>query len=103
METHLQNELVRWEHEDVVLEPYTNYRLKIETFIEAKGEGELSDYTPPKFKQTEFAYFRTGGPPGLTDYGDGLDDLGLYVTKPSQRPCQPRGRTSLTAPGLPSL
>ena len=79
METHLQNELVRWEHEDVVLEPYTDYRLKIETFIEAKGEGELSDYTPQKLEQTEFAYFRTGGPPGLTDYGDGLDDLGLYV------------------------
>ena len=89
METHLRNETARWEQTGVVLEPYTTYRLKIVTTLKAEGEGELSgysdDYTP-----TEFAYFRTEGPPGLTKLGSGLDDLVLYVkqTVPATVPTQ---------------
>jgi hypothetical protein len=91
MAQHLVDEMARWSQEGEVLEPHTTYRLKVVTTIEAKGEKELSGYSPPIFEQTEFAYFRTEGPPGLTllstpighpkpdEFKSGLDDLTRYV------------------------
>ena len=66
MERHLSSELAHWSQTGDVLEPHSTYRLKVETTIQVKGEGELRHYQPDPFEQTEFAYFRTGGPPGLT-------------------------------------
>ena len=89
MKKHLRNEMARWEQTDVVLEPYTTYRLKIVTSLKAEGKGELYGYSD-NLTQTEFAYFRTEGPPGLTKLGSGLDDLVLYVkqTVPATVPAQ---------------
>lgn len=65
MERHLRNELAHWSQTEDVLEPHSTYRLKVVTMIQARGEAELGHYsTDPE--QTEYAYFRTGGPPGLT-------------------------------------
>ncbi len=64
METHLRDEMARWEQTNVVLEPYTTYRLNIVTTLDVIGEGELSGYSDLR-TLTEFAYFRTDGPPGL--------------------------------------
>lgn len=100
MADHLQQETRRWEQSGTVLEPNSTYRLRVETEIEARGEDELAGYEET-LKQTEFAYFRTGGPPGVpavrddgssmaglsvppghanpSKFSSGLDDLGAYV------------------------
>ncbi|MGA9773955.1 MAG: hypothetical protein WBV94_33295 [Blastocatellia bacterium] len=82
MAQHLIDEMARWSEEGEVLEPDTTYRLKVITSVET---------TDPKNKQlTEYAYFRTGGPPGLTkltpggpgaseELDSGLNDLDRYV------------------------
>lgn len=61
----LQNGLSRWSDEDYVLEPYTVYRLAIMTAIDYEGEAELSGKRGT-YEQTEYAFFRTSGPPGLS-------------------------------------
>ncbi len=65
MEQHMRNELALWSQTGDVLEPHTTYRLKVVTTIQAQGESELKYYSADEC-QTEFAYFRTDGPPGLT-------------------------------------
>jgi hypothetical protein len=65
MEQHFIDELARWEQAGTVLEPNTTYRLKIVTLADAVGLDEFSDFHK-QLKQTEWAYFRTEGPPGLT-------------------------------------
>lgn len=65
MAEHLIDEMARWSHEDDVLEPYTQYRLKIVTTLET-GEFPDADFNRVR-TQTEFAYFRTEGPPGLVN------------------------------------
>jgi len=62
---HLINEMARWSQEGDVLEPHTTYRLKMLTTLEAIGAGELANLSW-NYTQTEYAYFRTEGPPGLT-------------------------------------
>ena len=91
MAQHLIDEMARWSQTGEVLAPHTTYRLKVVTTLEVQGEGELSGYAPPVFEQTEFAYFRTAGPPGLTvhskplghpnpaEFRSGLEDLKCYV------------------------
>ena len=102
MEQHLRDELVRWSQTGEILEPHTAYRLQVVTTIETKGsppppdEPDEPNYsTNPDFnvkkEQTEFAYFRTEGPPGLVglskpighpdsaEFDSGLDDLTRYV------------------------
>jgi hypothetical protein len=68
MTRHFQTELARWYQEDDLLELNTIYRLTVVTTVEARGEGELADWqpTPNPLEQTQCAYFRTEGPPGLT-------------------------------------
>lgn len=85
-----QSSLTYWEQSDYVFEPETTYRLRIETTIEAEGDGDLADLDRD-FEQTEYAYFRTGQAPGIGGYtpplnysGEepfrtGVDDLQLYV------------------------
>lgn len=107
---HLQNELARWSQEDDVLEPHTTYRLKMVTTIRAEYEGELAGYRDESKELTEYAYFRTGGPPGLeklpppeglpneSEFESGLDDLTRYVRytvpntvpAPGEKPPLPR-------------
>lgn len=90
MAQHLLDELARWTQEGTVLEPFTAYRLKVATLVEAEGEGELSGQSR-NLPQTEYAWFRTAGPPGLTglsvplghpnpaEFDSGLEDLVRYV------------------------
>jgi hypothetical protein len=92
MARHLENEVARWETEGEVLEPFSAYRLTIKTAIDAYGVGELSGER--HLSHTEYAYFRTEGPPGLTrlslpagldpatdavKFESGLEDLTRYV------------------------
>jgi uncharacterized linocin/CFP29 family protein len=57
---HLIDEMARWSQEGDVLEPHTTYRLLVVTHIDTQ------DKPIGSFEQTESAYFRTEGPPGLT-------------------------------------
>ena len=88
-EQHLQEEIARWSSTGEVLEPDSDYRIKVVTTL------ETADFAPdPGFNQirwqTEFAYFRTHGAPGLTtltppaqadpaNSSIGLEDLTHYV------------------------
>ncbi|PVE22767.1 hypothetical protein DC522_19155 [Microvirga sp. KLBC 81] len=93
MAQHLSDEMARWSRQGDVLEPHTDYRLKLVTHISASGIASKD------IDLTEFAYFRTEGPPGLTalstpagqdaaTFDSGLDDLARYVayTVPSTVP-----------------
>lgn len=84
MAQHMTDELVRWSDQGTVLEPHTTYRLKVVTSVQERGDFSSDN------QQTEFAYFRTGGPPGLAaltptgpsntkEFDSGLDDLTRYV------------------------
>jgi hypothetical protein len=91
MQNHLKNEVARWQQEGEVLEPFSAYRLRIVTTIDAYGSDKLSG--EKHLTQTEYAYFRTEGPPGLAKlslpagraaaeadkFDSGLDDLTRYV------------------------
>jgi hypothetical protein len=91
MAEHLAKQVVRWQDAAEVLEPFSAYRLTISTTIHADGVGELSGSR--HLEQTEHAYFRTLGPPGLTKlslptgrdpkdadkFDSGLEDLTRYV------------------------
>lgn len=59
MEQHMRDELGRWSQTGVVLEAHRDYRLTVVTSI------ETADAPIGNHEQTEFAYFRTDGPPGL--------------------------------------
>jgi hypothetical protein len=88
---HIREELVRWHDEGEVLEPNTAYQLAVRTVVEATAIS--NDIYPPlaaSTQLTEYAYFRTEGPPGLTKllppkgvdaatFDSGLDDLVRYV------------------------
>ena len=101
MTKHLQDEIARWSQEGDVLEPHTTYRLKILTTVETKDFPYDDDFNDLR-TLTEYAYFRTEGPPGLTalsrplDYPeeaeleDSLDDLTRYVrqTVPATVPAE---------------
>jgi hypothetical protein len=89
---HFEDELARWSQTGEVLEPYTQYRLRVVTKIRARGEGELRNYSEEKTVE-EFAYFRTDGPPGVArlsppigsqaapTFTTPLDDLSRYVQR----------------------
>ena len=93
---HFEDEFARWSQIGEVLEPHTNYRLKVVTTMNVRGEGQLSGYTRNE-RAVEFAYFRTDGPPGVArltppiaseavpspqgSFVSPLDDLSRYVRK----------------------
>ncbi len=101
---HFEEEFVRWQEAGEVLEPHTKYRLKVTTAIHMKGEGQLDGYEDEK-TVTEFAYFRTAGPPGVAQltapagsqgvpasegsYVSSLNDLSRYVRKTMPRVVEP--------------
>lgn len=66
MIAHLQEEVTRWQQVGAVLRPHSQYRLKVVTAAEVKGEGELASYED-SFTQSEYAFFRTEGPPALAN------------------------------------
>lgn len=107
MGKHLVEEIARWSQEDNVLEPYATYRLRIVTTIEARGEGELADYSKGPEKIEEYAYFRTAGPVGLARelsvpknnkdseknmFKSGLEDLTPYVRQTLPATVQAKGQ-----------
>jgi hypothetical protein len=81
---HMRSELERWSQTGEVLEPDTRYRVRVVTAIDTDDGQALSTET-----QTEYAYFRTAGPPGVgrlstpvgatAEFQSGLDDLTRYV------------------------
>ncbi len=66
---HMVEEIAHWQQTDSVLEPDRDYRLRIVTTVEAFGEEELEGWepSPNPLIQTQFAFFHTQGPPGLTN------------------------------------
>lgn len=90
MAQHLQDSLAHWSDVGEVLEPDTDYRVRVVTSVAAQGEGELSGLDQTT-ELIEFSYFRTQGPPGLTALSEpvnhppdetflsGLEDLRRYV------------------------
>lgn len=99
---HIQGELARWRAEGPVFAPHTTYRLDIETEVHAVGLNVNVTGLPVTRSIWEHAYFRTGGPPGLTQlslpagvqtspFETGLEDLTRYV-----RATDPQ---TVTAPG----
>ncbi|NIS80195.1 MAG: hypothetical protein GTO14_08290, partial [Anaerolineales bacterium] len=93
MTKHMVDELARWEQTGLVLDPHTRYRLKIVTTLKAKGMGKYKGTFDKDLEQTEFAYFRTQGPPGFSklsipadhpkpkEFDSGLETLARYVTQ----------------------
>ena len=61
----MQNALTHWSAAGDVLEPYSAYRLRIETRID-KGAFDGPGFNGST-SQVEYAYFRTDGPPGLAN------------------------------------
>jgi hypothetical protein len=119
MTEHMVAELARWSQTGEVLEPDTIYRLEVVTEIEVKDWawesppfpfGGLATPYDGIRTQTEYAYFRTEGPPGLTklaiplgtandaNFDSGLEDLTRYVEQtvpatvpgPGEKPPLPR-------------
>jgi hypothetical protein len=100
---HMSDELARWSQADIVLEPHTSYRLKVVTTLQTQGEWALSQ----PLTQTEFAYFRTEGPPGLAtlalpsghpnpnEFASGLEDLRPYVRQTIPASVPPAGEPPL--------
>lgn len=90
MTQHLSDEMARWQQEGEVLEPHTTYRLKVMSTLETKEFTYDVDFNKVR-EQSEYAYFQTEGPPGLTtlsvpeghtnpeEFDCGLDDLTRYV------------------------
>jgi hypothetical protein len=66
MIAHMREEVTRWQQVGTVLRPHSQYRLKVVTTAEVKGEGELASYEN-SFTQSEYAFFRTEGPPALAN------------------------------------
>jgi hypothetical protein len=84
----LKSATSHWAHEDNVLEPFTQYRLTIATEAHViEDAGATATHA-----QTSFAYFKTGGPPGLGSFtvpagqtpdtiAGGPDNLANYVAQ----------------------
>jgi len=93
---HFEDEFIRWTQTGEVLEPHTNYRLRIKTAVHMIGDGDMLAGLDEEQPMIEFAYFRTEGPPGVaqltapagseaigsTDkYVSALDDLSRYIRR----------------------
>jgi hypothetical protein len=98
----VREETERWSQTGFVLAPDTTYRLRIATTVEV-SDWQYEDDVPfnsPVREQTHYAFFRTGGAPGLSRLSapvgtpdpdaliSGLEDLTRYVaeTVPSAVP-----------------
>jgi hypothetical protein len=111
MMQHLSDGLARWSQTGDILEPNTHYRLTICTRLKTTEDPiNVLGGTDGVNDLTEYAYFKTGGPPGLQKllplpgsqnsdkFKSGLDDLTLYVhqtvpatvPEPGELPLLPR-------------
>lgn len=100
---HMAEETARWSAEGEVLAPYTDYRIKVVTTAETADFPFDASFNRRR-TQTEFAYFRTEGPPGLAaltlppDTESQLSTLAPYVRQtipptvngPGEKPSLPR-------------
>ena len=88
----LQESIERWSGEENILEPHSNYRLRVVTRQISSGIGRFEeDFEEIEEKFINYVYFRTEGPPGLaqlaqptntTEESEGsLSDLRLYVER----------------------
>jgi hypothetical protein len=101
MSHHVRDELARWSQAGDVLEHHTAYRVRIVTTVETQEFPESSFNVVRE--QTEYAYFRTEGPPGLTTlsvpdghqdpatFDSGLNDLQRYVRQTIPATVMPPG------------
>jgi len=110
MAQHIVDATGVWSDVGAVLEPDTIYRLRVVTRVEAVAEGGFCEDLPTTEDLTEFAYFRTEGPPGLAtlstpvnhpgeeEFECGLETLERYVhqtvpptvPRPGELPTLPR-------------
>jgi hypothetical protein len=102
MNQHLLEETAHWHGAGDVLQPYAQYRLRIVTTLETRGFAYDAGFNKVR-EHTEFAYFRTSGPPGLAalsapitaqapaEASTGLSDLVLYVSQTMPPTVQGRG------------
>jgi hypothetical protein len=78
-----------WYKSGEVLQPYSFYRLRVKTAADLRFTDKGAGAPNPQIFD-EYAYFRTGGPPGLAalstpigfhqpEFKSGLEDLRLYV------------------------
>ncbi len=95
---HQLDELAHWQADGEVLAPNSFYKLTVQTHLDVSSGSGLAGL-PGDLTPVEHAYFRTGGPPGLTQlstpagvttspFVTGLEDLTRYV----------RGTTPPTVP-----
>lgn len=85
MAQHLQEEMERWSQLDEVLEPNTSYRIAVGTTVDAEpvDKEKLKRFKNYPKDKTQFAYFRTEGPPGLAKLSlpDGAPDPKEFVLR----------------------
>lgn len=98
---HIRQELAHWQSVGDLLEPHTTYRLTVRTSIYPTAVKKITFPTSP-LQPVEHAYFRTGGPPGITKlpppegvdeetFDSGLDDLVRYVKETDPPTVPPPG------------
>jgi hypothetical protein len=113
--SHFAEEFARWKQAGEVLEPHTKYRLQVTTTTRMVGDpgGQLDGLDETK-TLTEYAYFRTAGPPGEAQltapagsdavaspqqkYLSPLDDLSRYVRKTMPPTLAPTPATPVPTP-----
>lgn len=101
---HQLDELAHWQARGEVLAPNSFYRLTVQTHLDlSPASPGLTDLPPAgNLTPVEHAYFRTGGPPGLTvlskpegvttsPFVTGLEDLTRYVRETTPPTVPPPG------------
>jgi hypothetical protein len=100
---HQIDELARWQAEGEVLAPDSFYRLTVQTRLDLDPNHPNLTGLPTDLLPVEHAYFRTGGPPGLTvltkpegvstdnPFATGLEDLTRYVRETTPPTVPPPG------------
>ncbi|MFL6192744.1 MAG: hypothetical protein ACJ75H_01130 [Thermoanaerobaculia bacterium] len=99
---HQIDELAHWQAEGEVLAPDSFYRLTVKTRLDLNPPHPDLDGLPADRWPVEHAYFRTGGPPGLTELSQpagvttdpfvtGLEDLTRYVRETTPPTVPPPG------------
>ncbi|MEA2602073.1 MAG: hypothetical protein QOF89_3065 [Acidobacteriota bacterium] len=99
---HQIDELAHWQAEGEVLAPDSFYRLTVKTRLDLNPPNPDLDGLPADRWPVEHAYFRTGGPPGLTELSQpagvttdpfvtGLEDLTRYVRETTPPTVPPPG------------
>ena len=99
---HQLDELAHWQAAGEVLAPDSFYKLTVQTHLDLDPANPGLDGLPVDRSPVEHAYFRTGGPPGLTQltkpegvntdpFETGLEDLTRYVRETTPPTVPPPG------------